>query len=191
MKYLKYLGVRAVFFVPQIIGIVLIAFVFVRLIPGDPARLMAGPLVPESGVEKIREQMGLTGSLPSQFVHYVGNVVQGDLGISPGTRATQSARTSRPGLPATLELIVISLASDPPGRGAAGSEVRLGRQEPDERRWLGAACSGTGCWPEPFPTSGSDSSSSSSSTFSCSGRLLLSGSSTSACLHRRRSPAPT
>lgn len=108
MKYLKYLGVRAVFFVPQIIGIVLIAFLFVRLIPGDPARLMAGPLVPESGVEKIREEMGLTGSLPSQFVRYVGNVVQGDLGDSwyTGNSVRHDIATR---LPATLELIVTSL----------------------------------------------------------------------------------
>lgn len=108
MKYLKYLGVRAVFFLPQIIGIVLIAFLFVRLIPGDPARLMAGPLVPEEGVEKIREQMGLTGSLLSQFVHYVESVAQGDLGKSwyTGNTVRQDIATR---LPATLELIVISL----------------------------------------------------------------------------------
>jgi ABC-type dipeptide/oligopeptide/nickel transport systems, permease components len=109
MKYLKYLGVRAVFFLPQIVGIVLIAFIFVRLIPGDPARLMAGPLVPESGVEKIREQMGLTGSLPSQFFHYVGNVLHGDFGKSWYTGNTvREDIASR--LPATLELIVTSLA---------------------------------------------------------------------------------
>jgi ABC-type dipeptide/oligopeptide/nickel transport system permease component len=108
MKYLKYLGVRAVFFVPQIIGIVLIAFLFVRLIPGDPARLMAGPLVPESGVDKIREQMGLTGSLPSQFVHYVGNVLHGDLGNSWYTgNSVRDDIAMR--LPATLELIITSL----------------------------------------------------------------------------------
>jgi peptide/nickel transport system permease protein len=109
MKYLKYLGVRAVFFLPQIFGIVLIAFIFVRLIPGDPARLMAGPLVPESGVERIREQMGLTGSLPSQFVRYVGNMVQGDLGKSWYTGNTVREDIAMR-LPATLELIVTSMA---------------------------------------------------------------------------------
>jgi ABC-type dipeptide/oligopeptide/nickel transport system permease component len=108
MKYLKYLGVRAVFFVPQILGIVLIAFLFVRIIPGDPARLMAGPLVPESGVDKIRQEMGLKGPLPVQFVHYVGNAVQGNLGQSwySGNPVAKDIATR---LPATLELIGLSL----------------------------------------------------------------------------------
>ncbi|SVB66321.1 uncharacterized protein METZ01_LOCUS219175, partial [marine metagenome] len=42
-KILPYLGRRALFIGPQIFGVLLLVFVFVRLIPGDPARLMAGP----------------------------------------------------------------------------------------------------------------------------------------------------
>lgn len=108
MKILPYLGRRVLFFLPQILGIVLITFTFVRIIPGDPARLMAGPLMPEEGVELIRERMGLTGPLPLQFVNYVKNVAQGDLGDSWYTgNPVMTDIADR--LPATLELILLAL----------------------------------------------------------------------------------
>ncbi len=110
MRFLPYLGRRALFFIPQVIGIVLITFIFVRMIPGDPARLMAGPLVPEAGVELIRQKMGLTGPLPLQFIYYVRNVLQGNLGNSWYTGnpvATDIAMR----LPATMELIILTYAA--------------------------------------------------------------------------------
>jgi peptide/nickel transport system permease protein len=108
MKYLKYLGIRGIFFLPQILGIVLITFLFVRVIPGDPARLMAGPLAPAAGVAQIRERMGLNGSLPVQFFRYVDRVVHGDLGQSWYT-GNSVAHDIAARLPGTLELIGLSL----------------------------------------------------------------------------------
>jgi peptide/nickel transport system permease protein len=97
-----------VFFLPQVVGVVLITFLFVRMIPGDPARLMAGPLVPEEGVELIRKKMGLSGPLPLQFLHYVKNAVQGDLGNSWYT-GNPVGKDIAIRLPATLELILLAL----------------------------------------------------------------------------------
>ncbi len=82
MKYLKYLGVRAVFFVPQIIGIVLIAFIFVRLIPGDPAALVAGKNATPEKIAEVRTRLGLDEPVPVQYVRYVGRLVRGNLGES-------------------------------------------------------------------------------------------------------------
>lgn len=108
MKILAYLGRRVIFFLPQVLGVVLITFLFVRMIPGDPARLMAGPLVSEEGLELIREKMGLSGPLPLQFVYYVKNAAQGDLGFSwyTGNRVMTDIAMR---LPATLELILLAL----------------------------------------------------------------------------------
>ena len=82
MRLLAYLGRRAAFVLPQIFGVLLVTFIMVRLIPGDPAKLMGGALVSEQGLELIREKMGLSGSLFFQFINYIKNIFQGDLGSS-------------------------------------------------------------------------------------------------------------
>lgn len=108
MKIWKYLLRRFLFVIPQLIGITLITFLLVQLIPGDPARLMLGPLANEESIERLREELGLNRSLPEQYGLYLWNVLHGDLGTS-----WRSARPVRDDLldrlPATLELITISL----------------------------------------------------------------------------------
>lgn len=107
-RYLPYMGKRIIFILPQVIGIVLITFILVRLVPGDPAKLMAGPRVSERGLELIREKMGLTGPLPLQFINYIKNIFQGDLGKSWFTgNPVMTDIVMR--LPATLELISLAL----------------------------------------------------------------------------------
>jgi len=108
MRFLSYLGRRALFFLPQIVGILLVTFIFVRMIPGDPAKLMAGPLMPEEGVELIRERMGLNKPLPIQFFYYIRNVAHGDLGVSwyTGNPVMDDIRVR---LPATIELLGLAL----------------------------------------------------------------------------------
>lgn len=93
---------------PQLFGVLLITFIVVRMIPGDPARLIAGGLAPEEGVEQIRHRMGLTGPLYRQFITYVTSVCKGDLGKSwfTGNRVMEDIKLR---LPATLELIILAL----------------------------------------------------------------------------------
>ena len=59
-RFLPYLGRRAAFIIPQIFGVVAITFIVVRMVPGDPARLMGGPLVSEAGLELIRQKMAVS-----------------------------------------------------------------------------------------------------------------------------------
>ncbi len=108
MKFISYLGRRIVFLIPQLIGILAVTFIIVRLVPGDPARLMGGPYLPEEGLQMIREKMGLTGSLSSQFIHYLKNILDGNLGDSwyTGNPVLTDIRTR---LPATLQLIFSAL----------------------------------------------------------------------------------
>src|SRR3712207_7692097 len=59
-----------------------------RVLPGDPARVLAGLNASEEQVSRLREQLGLDESLLAQYWSFITGVLQGDLG--------ESARTSRP-----------------------------------------------------------------------------------------------
>ncbi|MFT4190812.1 MAG: ABC transporter permease [Comamonas sp.] len=89
-------------------GVCVITFVISHLIPGDPARLLAGERATDEIVQHIRQQLGLDLPLWQQFARYVGALMHGDLGMS--------IRTGRPVLddlkaffPATLELAFCAL----------------------------------------------------------------------------------
>ena len=91
-----------------VIGVCVITFIISHLIPGDPARLLAGDRASDEIVENIRQQLGLNQPLYVQFFRYVSDIFHGDLGTS--------IRTGRPVLdelriffPATLELAFCSL----------------------------------------------------------------------------------
>ncbi len=72
--------------IPVLIAVSILVFGFVRMLPGDPARLVAGPDASESDVRAVRQEMGLDRPIYWQYVHYVGQVVQGNLGRSSRTR---------------------------------------------------------------------------------------------------------
>jgi peptide/nickel transport system permease protein len=59
---------RLIFLIFVLFGLSLITFGLSHIIPGDPARLMAGPRAGKSAVAKIREQYGLNDPLPEQYV---------------------------------------------------------------------------------------------------------------------------
>ena len=82
MRLALYIGRRFLFLVPQVFLISFITFVLVRLLPGDPARLSLGPLAPESSVETLRAKMYLDRPIPEQYVIWLENAFQGDLGES-------------------------------------------------------------------------------------------------------------
>ncbi|EMO0472540.1 ABC transporter permease [Pluralibacter gergoviae] len=90
-------------------GVCVITFIISHLIPGDPARLLAGERASNEIVQHIRHQLGLDLPLWQQFARYVSALLHGDLGTS--------IRTGRPVLedlkaffPATLELAFCALA---------------------------------------------------------------------------------
>jgi peptide/nickel transport system permease protein len=108
MRLFLYVGRRLVFVIPQLVGIVLVAFILVHLIPGDPARLMLGPMATNQSIAQLRDRLGLDKPLPVQFWIYLANLVHGDLGSSwQTTQPVTKDLLQR--LPATLELITYSL----------------------------------------------------------------------------------
>lgn len=77
---------RLVGAVPVLVAVSIFVFGFVRLLPGDPARLVAGPDATAADVAAIRSEMGLEGSLVSQYARYAVQTLRGELGRSSKTR---------------------------------------------------------------------------------------------------------
>jgi peptide/nickel transport system permease protein len=106
---ISYVFRRLAFLVLICFGVTLITFAISHVIPGDPARLAAGPGAQETQVDAMRELLGLDEPLPTQYVRYLDNLLHGDLGFSIVTRQPVSQELGRR-IPATLELVVVSFA---------------------------------------------------------------------------------
>lgn len=101
---LNYVIRRLLLFVPMLAGISLAVFLVMHAIPGDLARMAAGPDAAEADIEQIRRNYGLDKPLHQQYFIYLQRVVlQGDLGDSFQTYAPVTESIART-LPATLEL---------------------------------------------------------------------------------------
>jgi len=105
----RYLAERLAAAVVTLLGVSLIVFLMVRVLPGDPARVIAGVLASEEEVGRLRSQLELDRSLPVQYGSFLLRLARGNLGVS--------ARTSEPvtrevlgRLPRTVELAVVSSA---------------------------------------------------------------------------------
>lgn len=68
--------------IPMMLIISIFIFAFIHLIPGDPARHIAGPEATEAEVEVIREKLGFNRPLPVQYIMYMKDLLRGDLGTS-------------------------------------------------------------------------------------------------------------
>ncbi|HVI89788.1 MAG TPA: ABC transporter permease [Dongiaceae bacterium] len=82
MAGLGYILRRVALMVPTLVVILVVTFVIVRSLPGDPASAMIGDRVTDKDAARINVELGLDRSLPVQFFLFVGRVVRGDLGIS-------------------------------------------------------------------------------------------------------------
>jgi peptide/nickel transport system permease protein len=108
MNLTRYVTRRLILIIPVLIGVSMLTFSLAYVVPGDPARLAAGPQASQAMYEQLRAEFGLDDPLPVQYWHYVTGLVQGDWGDSILSR--------RPVLsdlgvywPATLELVVVAM----------------------------------------------------------------------------------
>ncbi len=79
---LIFLRKRLIHMIPVLFGILVVVFLMIRLIPGDPARIMLGTHATPESVAALRAELGLDAPLWQQFLVFMVNVLQGDLGIS-------------------------------------------------------------------------------------------------------------
>lgn len=79
----RYLGRRFLATIPVLLGISLLVFLMMHVVPGDPAQLMLGEMgtSPEA-VANLHKQLGLDQPLLIQYLHYIGGALHGDLGRS-------------------------------------------------------------------------------------------------------------
>ncbi|MFN3636315.1 MAG: ABC transporter permease [Rhizobium rhizophilum] len=105
---LELLGKRLVQSVFILFGVAAITFVLLYALPADPARMLAGRSATPQTVENIRKELGLDQPLPVQFAHYVGGLVQGDLGRSYAQK-TEVITLIAARLPATLTLMAAGI----------------------------------------------------------------------------------
>jgi glutathione transport system permease protein len=85
---LEYAVKRLLGLVPTLLIVAVLVFLFVHLLPGDPARLAAGPEADAETVQLVRRDLGLDRPIAEQFVSYFSRALQGDFG--------RSIRTKRP-----------------------------------------------------------------------------------------------
>lgn len=106
---IKALLKRILHSVPTLIGVSLVAFLLIRLVPGDPVLLMLGERggSPEL-VAEMRENLGLDQPLYTQYLRFIGKAIQGDLGESiTSKRGVWTEFSDR--FPATVELSLVAL----------------------------------------------------------------------------------
>ena len=84
----QYIVKRLLGLIPTLLLVGALAFLFVHLLPGDPARLAAGPEATPEAVALVRQDLGLDKPLPQQFVRFFSGILHGDFG--------RSLRTKRP-----------------------------------------------------------------------------------------------
>lgn len=107
-RMLKYIVKRVIGVIPTLIIVTTFVFFFVRLIPGDPARLVAGPQATLEDVEVVREELGLNKPILTQYADYVTGLFHGDLGMSLRTKRPVATEVSLRYMN-TVKLTVFSL----------------------------------------------------------------------------------
>ncbi|WP_122644162.1 ABC transporter permease [Luxibacter massiliensis] len=104
----KYIIKRLLMLIPVLLGVSIIVFTITHVFSPDPAAVVLGQHATEESMEAWREANGLTGSVISQFGHYILGVLQGDLGTSYYTKVPVTEELASR-FPATIELAVIAI----------------------------------------------------------------------------------
>jgi peptide/nickel transport system permease protein len=120
----RYIIRRLLSLIPTLLGVTIVIFMFLRLIPGDPAVAMLGEHAAQENVERIREQLGLNhplfldrdaleerdfkGFFNSQYIRYLGRLARGNMGASIHRRIP-IAEELKLRFPATVELALFSM----------------------------------------------------------------------------------
>jgi peptide/nickel transport system permease protein len=104
----RYIARRLLNLIPVLLGITLLVFVFLHLIPGDPAVVMAGERATPEQVAALREQLGLNQPLPVQYLVFLGNLLRLNFSTSiiSGVPIAEEIKTR---WPATFELSVAAM----------------------------------------------------------------------------------
>ncbi|QHE91720.1 glutathione ABC transporter permease GsiC [Pandoraea fibrosis] len=105
---LNYFLKRLLGLIPTLLIVAVLVFGFVHMLPGDPARLAAGPQADEATVMLVRQDLGLDKPLLTQFTHFITHAVRGDFGLSMRSKQPVSQEIGSRFMP-TLWLTLVSM----------------------------------------------------------------------------------
>lgn len=106
---LTYILRRLALAVPTLFGVMIVVFVLIRVVPGDPIAMMISGEASPADIARLREAYGLDQSIPVQFFYFLKSVLSGDLGTSISLRRNV-LELILGRLPATLELALLALS---------------------------------------------------------------------------------
>jgi peptide/nickel transport system permease protein len=107
LTYVRFLVRRLLQAIPVVIGVTLVVFLLIHLVPGDPARTALGTHATPKAIERLHHEWGLDRSLPDQYKLFMERLVSGDLGTSLRYGRSAGALVIER-LPVTIWLIVYS-----------------------------------------------------------------------------------
>ncbi|MBI1967624.1 MAG: ABC transporter permease [Gemmatimonadetes bacterium] len=105
---IRMLGRRLLLTLPTLAGVLVVAFLLLNVVPGDPVSEMVGERADSATIARLRAELHLDDPLPVQFGHYVWGVVRGDLGRSYIT-GRPIAQDLAERFPKTLELALAAM----------------------------------------------------------------------------------
>jgi ABC-type dipeptide/oligopeptide/nickel transport system permease component len=106
---LRYIIQRLALSLPVLLSVVTIVFLVVRVLPGDPAQAALGDYASKQAVDALRTRLGLDEPIPIQYVHFLGDLARGDLGVSMINGAPVRDQVAY-NLPFTLHLTLAAIA---------------------------------------------------------------------------------
>lgn len=105
---LKYITSRLLMLIPVLIGVSILAFSLIHLVPGDPARSILGEKATAAQLEALRNELGLNDPYVVQYGRFLGHILQGDLGKSIQSKESIGVELIQK-LPATIELAIFAM----------------------------------------------------------------------------------
>ncbi|WP_174614240.1 ABC transporter permease [Virgibacillus ihumii] len=105
---LQYIVKRIFMLIPVLLGVSILTFSLIHLIPGDPAKSMLGNKATEAQLEALRAELGLNDPYVVQYGRFLGDILQGDLGQSIQSKEDIAIQLMHK-LPATIELTIFAM----------------------------------------------------------------------------------
>ena len=105
---LRFVVRRLLLLVPILLGLSILIFMWIRVLPGSPAQALLGERATPEAVAALRHQYGLDQPLPVQYWSYLKTTVSGDLGVSISSRQNVTSEI-RARFPATIELTLTAM----------------------------------------------------------------------------------
>lgn len=104
----QYVLRRLLALIPVLLGVSILVFSLIRLIPGDPVTVMLGERARPEDIERVREEMGFNRPIPIQYLEWMSRVLRGNLGISIINRTPVMSELKQR-LPATIEMVIAAM----------------------------------------------------------------------------------